>query len=82
MIKLRLKEMLDEREISVYKLASLMGLKNPVILYPYYHDRVQNYNKKTLEKLCEALKCDLNDIIKYTHSPPPKPEMHASEGKN
>lgn len=65
-LSFKLKKVLDERGMSVYKLGELMGLKQPVMLYPYYHGKVKNWNVETLKKMCRVLEIKtIDELIEY-----------------
>lgn len=59
-----LKKVMKKRNISMYKLIRLSGLKYEVIS-KYYYDNVYRYDADVIAKFCYILDCKLSDIIKY-----------------
>ena len=59
-----LKNIMDNKKISIYKLSRLSGLKYDVIMR-YYYDNITKYDAIVLAKLCFYLNCSINDILKY-----------------
>jgi len=64
MIILTLKEALEKLNISRYELSKRTGIQYQVI-DNYYKNRIKRYDSFVLERICEALNCDVSDIIKY-----------------
>ncbi len=64
MIKVRLKldEKLGEDGISRYELAKRTGIRY-MIIDNYYKNKVMRYDSFVLARICEALGCDISDII-------------------
>lgn len=65
MIRLTLKDYLDSHSISRYELAKRTGIFYQII-DNYYKNKVVRYDSYILNKICEALDCDIPDIIEYT----------------
>ena len=61
-LKVCIKEQLDEKGISRYKLAKMINVTYPTIT-ALYHGTVTSIRLETLEKLCQALVCTPNDIL-------------------
>ena len=59
-----LKEVMKDREISVYRLSFITGIKYEV-LKRYYDNLISRYDANILCKLCFYLDCELSSIIKY-----------------
>ena len=64
MVKLILKEYIDEKRITRYELAKRTGIKFQIIVN-YYKNKVVRYDSYILDKLCAALECDISDIIEH-----------------
>lgn len=64
MIKLTLKEFLDENNISRYQVAKLTGIQYQII-DNYYKNKVVRYDSYVLDKLCTVLHCEISDLIVY-----------------
>lgn len=64
MIKLTLKEVLEKTKVSRYELSKRTGIQYQII-DNYYKNKVKRYDSFVLERICEALNCDIKDIIQY-----------------
>lgn len=65
MIKIILDKALEKAEISRYELAKRTGIQYQVI-DNYYKNRVKRYDSYVLNRICEALNCDISDVIEYS----------------
>jgi putative transcriptional regulator len=65
MVKLRLDICLKERGISRYELSKRTGTQYQII-DSYYKNKVVRYDSDLLNRICQALECDISDIIEYT----------------
>ena len=64
MIRICLKELLAERNISRYELAKRTGIQYQII-DNYFKNKVKRYDSYVLERMCIALDCDVGDIVKF-----------------
>lgn len=64
MIKLTIKEYIDKNEITRYELSKRTGIRFHII-DNYYKNKVVRYDSDVLNRICEALSCDISDIIEY-----------------
>lgn len=64
MIKLTVDKALQERGITRYELAKRTGIQYQVI-DNYYKNKLIRYDSFVLEKICDALDCQISDIIEY-----------------
>ena len=64
MIKITLDSLLKERNISRYELAKRTGIRYHII-DNYYKNKVVRYDSFILNKICIALNCEVEDIIKF-----------------
>lgn len=64
MIRITLDKTLDKLNISRYELAKRTGIQYQVI-DNYYKNKVKRYDSFVLNRICEALSCDVSDIIEY-----------------
>ena len=65
MIRLTLDKCLEKRGITRYELSKRTGIKYQII-DNYYKNSVVRYDSYILNKICQALKCDVCDLISYT----------------
>ena len=65
MIKLTFDKYINERNITRYEVAKRTGIAFQII-DKYYKNKVVRYDSYILDKICEALDCDISDIIEYT----------------
>jgi putative transcriptional regulator len=61
-IKIRLKEILEEKAISQRELARIMGIRHPTINH-LCSDSVDRVYIRTLEQICEALNITIDQLI-------------------
>ncbi len=64
MIKLTVDKALEKAGITRYELAKRTGIQYQVI-DKYYKNNVKRYDSFVLERICNALNCEIKDIIKY-----------------
>ena len=65
MVRLTLEKTLKEKGITRYELAKRTGILFHVI-DRYYKNTVVRYDSYILSKFCEALDCDISDLMEYT----------------
>lgn len=65
MIRISLDKALENSGISRYELAKRTGIQYQII-DNYYKNRVKRYDGYVLERICDALSCDICDILEYT----------------
>lgn len=65
MICLTIDKYLDSHNITRYELAKRTGIRFQII-DNYYKNKVVRYDSYILNKICEALSCDVSDLICYT----------------
>jgi len=68
MIQLTLDRYLDGRGITRYELAKRTGIKFQII-DSYYKNKPVRYDIFTLDRICEALGCELWEIVEYKREP-------------
>ena len=64
MIKFKIKEMLDKKKITRYKLQQLTNW-NYKRVNAYYKGEVVNITVDELNKFCSLFKCKVQDLIEY-----------------
>ena len=68
-VKLHLKELMDERSLSLTKLSFRAEMQRTQLKH-YYDSTIQRVDLAVLSRLCYALNCDLHDLLEYI--PPEK----------
>lgn len=61
---LTIKDVLIKKNMSMYKLSLLTGIKYEVVSN-YCKDKIQRIDKDVLTKICYVLNCSLTDLITY-----------------
>ena len=64
MVKITLDSALKSRNISRYELSKQTGIRYQIV-DNYYKNKVVRYDSYVLNKICTALSCEINEIIKY-----------------
>lgn len=64
MIRVVLDKKLEQCGITRYELAKRTGIQYQII-DNYYKNRVKRYDSYVLERICEALDCDVGDVLEY-----------------
>ena len=64
-ISIHLKELMDARGITRYRLSKLADTRFEVV-EKWYSGTVERIDADVLARFCYILNCDINDIIKYT----------------
>ncbi len=65
MVKIVLDKILEQKSISRYELAKRTGIQYQVI-DNYYKNRVKRYDSYVLDRMCEALHCEIGDLLRYS----------------
>lgn len=65
MIRITLSEVLGRRRLTQADLARMTGIR-PTTINELYHEIATRINIEHLDRICEALDCDLPDIMSYT----------------
>ncbi len=64
MVILTLDKALEDLKITRYELARRTGIQYQII-DNYFKNKVKRYDSYVLDRICEALDCDINDIVCY-----------------
>jgi len=64
MIKITLSGKLGEYRITQAELAKRTGIR-PATINEMYHELIERVNLDYLSRICEALHCEVEDILKY-----------------
>ena len=65
MVKLTVDKYLDAHGITRYELAKRTGIRFQII-DNYYKNKVVRYDSDVLDRICQALECDISDLIEYS----------------
>lgn len=72
MVKLTLDKVLKKQGITRYELSKRSGIRFQII-DNYYKNKVVRYDSDVLNRICEALDCDISEIILYHKNEEEKP---------
>lgn len=64
-IRVVLRDLLMEKSITRFRLHTLTGIKYEVIDRYYRSENVIRVDLPLLAEICDALNCDISDILKY-----------------
>ena len=64
MIRLTLDQYLDSHSITRYELSQRTNIRFQII-DNYYKNKVVRYDSYVLNRICEALDCDISELIEY-----------------
>ncbi len=64
MVQLKIDKYLKECGITRYELSKRTGIVYHTI-DSYYKNQIVRYDSYILDKICQALDCDISDIIEY-----------------
>lgn len=64
MIKLTLDVALERYGLTRYELAKRTGIQYQII-DNYYKNKVKRYDSYVLDRICDAMDCQISDIIEY-----------------
>lgn len=64
MIRITLDKTLQKLNVSRYELSKRTKIQYQII-DNYYKNKIKRYDSYVLERICEALDCDIGDIIEY-----------------
>lgn len=64
MVKIHLSRLLGERKWTQSDLARKTGIR-PTTINEWYHEIIPRLNVEHIDKICEALSCQVSDLIEY-----------------
>ena len=67
MIRLKIDKYIDSKGITRYELSKRTGIRFQIV-DNYYKNKVVRYDSDILSRICDALGCDISDLIEYTKS--------------
>lgn len=68
MVRMTLDSILTKKGVSRYELAKRTGIQYQII-DNYYKNRVKRYDGYVLDRICDALECDITDVLEYKKIP-------------
>ena len=64
MVRLKLEQCLREKGITRYELAKRTGIRFHIV-DNYYKNKVVRYDSDLLDRMCNALGCEIADLIEF-----------------
>ena len=64
MIRIKLSTLLGERRITQAELSRKTGIR-PATINEMYHEFSVRINLEHIDKICEALNCEISDLLEY-----------------
>ncbi len=64
MIRINLSTILGKKRITQADLSRKTGIR-PATINEMYHEMTERINLVYLDKICEALECDISDLLEY-----------------
>lgn len=64
-VAINLKSIMDTRQVTVYQMSKLTGLKHSTIKAYYTNAPLTRVDLDVLAKFCYVLNCNISDILKY-----------------
>lgn len=68
MIRINLSTILGKKRITQADLSRKTGIR-PATINEMYHEITERINLIYLDKICEALDCDISDLLEYVPNP-------------
>lgn len=75
MVKIHLSKLLGEKRWTQKELSDATGIR-PSTINEWYHELVARLNVDHIDKICEALDCEISDLLEYI------PNEHRITGKD
>lgn len=66
-VEIKLRTIMDKKNISIYKLSKLTNLKHSTIKSYYNNAPITRVDLDVLSKLCYVLDCKIEDILEYKY---------------
>lgn len=64
-VEIKLKSIMDEKNISIYQMSKLTSLKHSTIKSYYNNCPITRVDLDVLSKFCYVLDCNIEDILEY-----------------
>lgn len=66
-VEIKLKTIMDKKNISVYQLSQLANLKHSTVKNYYNNCPITRVDLDVISKLCYVLDCKIEDILEYKY---------------
>lgn len=66
-VEIKLKTIMDKKNISVYQLSQLASLKHSTVKSYYNNCPITRVDLDVISKLCYVLDCKIEDILEYKY---------------
>lgn len=66
-VKIKLKAIMDKKNISIYQLSQLASLKHSTVKNYYNNMPITRVDLDVISKLCYVLDCKIEDILEYIY---------------
>ena len=66
-VEIKLKSIMDKKNISIYQMSKLTSLKHSTIKSYYNNCPITRVDLDVLSKLCYVLDCKIEDILEYCY---------------
>ena len=66
-VEIKLKTIMDKKNISIYQLSKLTSLKHSTVKCYYNNCPITRVDLDVVSKLCYVLDCEIQDILEYKH---------------
>jgi putative transcriptional regulator len=73
MIEIKLKEILEKKKLTRYRLSMITGIRMNTLTALYNEESI-DISFDNIEKICKALECDIADLFKIVPGERPKKE--------
>ena len=66
-VEIKLKTIMDKKNISIYQLSLLASLKHSTVKTYYNNMPITRVDLDVISKMCYVLDCKIEDILEYTY---------------
>lgn len=66
-VEIKLKTIMDKKNISIYQLSQLASLKHSTVKNYYNNMPITRVDLDVISKMCYVLDCKIEDILEYTY---------------
>lgn len=66
-VEIKLKTIMDKKNISMYQLSQLASLKHSTVKNYYNNMPITRVDLDVISKMCYVLDCKIEDILEYTY---------------